>query len=137
MPHLLGVYKAQYRKRFGREPPMDRHHAGLLKKLVLKYGLEIVEHRLRRFVWMPADDFLRKAGYTIAIFYTRWSAFDAQDAPRRAPGAAGCQHTPPCQTDADHSLRNVKDLQADATTTRSMNPPSAPFRTTSKRSDPF
>lgn len=73
---LLGIYRAAYERRFHELPVITKKDAALLKALILKFGQEKVESRLKAFFGWE-DRFVQECGYTLAMLYREWNRLTA------------------------------------------------------------
>lgn len=127
LKRLMMLYRTLYREKFGNFPLNSVRHWVSLKQLVENYGPALVEAKIRYFIQWD-DPFVRRAGYTIPVFYSQWMALDAVLHTPHDAAVALCRHEPKCLSGSEHTRRYLDSLAADpATVPRSS-------RTTSKRS---
>jgi hypothetical protein len=108
---MFRVYSTGYRQRFGQVPLIGKRDWATLKRLVTLYGEATVETYLKAFLaWDAATDpWVVQEGWTLGVLFARWNKMTVMVRGTRPRFA--CEHRPVCLTLAEHSQRNLRDLQ--------------------------
>jgi hypothetical protein len=83
--NLIGVYRQLYERQFHEPPVILKRDGAILKSLVMQFGAEKVEQRLRAFMsW--GDTFVVDSGFALTMFQSCWNRLAAKCA-SQAPEA--------------------------------------------------
>src|SRR5262252_1929727 len=69
---LIGVYVELFERRFKEKPHVLKADGAQLKALVLKFGEEKVEARLRAYLAWD-NDYAQRKGFTLRVFSSLWN----------------------------------------------------------------
>lgn len=68
----IGIWVGLFEKKFGEKPIILGRDAAALKRLVLRYGPELVERRLPQFLALD-DAYVSTEGYPLALLEASWN----------------------------------------------------------------
>ena len=74
---LIGVYRTCYEHRFHEPPVVMKRDGAILKSLIVQFGPDKVEQRLRAFMQWD-DTFVVDSGYALTLFQSCWNRLAAR-----------------------------------------------------------
>lgn len=95
----IGIWVGIFEKKFGEKPTIMPRDGAALKRLVLRYGAELVERRLPQFLALD-DAYVAAEGYPLALLESSWNKLIVAD--RAAAGRV---------PDADATERYLRGLR--------------------------
>ena len=113
---VIGFWKDAWKFRHGSDYDLSQADAGNIKRQVTRLGAADLKERLKRYLG-DSEPFLMRQKHPLSIF---WSRVNTYSTPTTAPQEmddhdappSGCQHTPACRTDAEHTVRKMREMRA-------------------------
>lgn len=114
--NLTSRYVKGYEQRHGEKPAVEPRDGKTLKEMATQFGEELVAQRLDAYLAWD-DPFVADAGWPVYLFRRCWNRLAQQvlktQRQQRGSVARGCQHQPPCSTDAEHTQKRLKDMRGE------------------------